>query len=672
MITVVPTTSPQDAATRDLVKHLRGTVLPEALDGTGITAQVGGVTAALEDQSVYMVDRMPLFIAGVVGLSFLLLLIAFHAPLISLKAAVMNLLSVSAAYGVMTLVAKGGAVGGLIGIDHEVPIAPFMPVMMFAILFGLSMDYEVFLVSRIREEYLKDGDNTRAVAAGLAKTARVITAAAAIMVVVFLAFVASPEVFLKLFGIGLAVAIFLDATVVRMVLVPAVMQLLGNRNWWIPDWLERRLPRLDVENVEGRTSRSVPREGDQAACLTLPIAPSSRSRPAATSRRSERLDHRLLGPLEEDVGDLDLGRAGRLADREGVDVALDPVAPVELQRLVAAEAVGLEVDDQRRPPGVLDQEVDRAAKDGAGDLEQDRDLGPRPRALDPLPEELRAEPGADRAQKAGGIRRLDPGGEGEALDDLRRRLAPSVRLAPLEQRVGGGAPGGPRLRPRRRLLLAGGVVRDRLQGRVALDGGDRRVGERPVRRLRRGRDRAAAPGRRRGPRRAPRPGSTRTSSATRSGEARLTRTAICDGSKPASRPSRGRGAGTGDGGVLDPVEVEGGGDPLDHRGPRFHLARRLLLDHAAEDQPLLGARRGDVEEAQLLLGLARLRLLPEVVVVVEVDSRRAQSPQPQPDPGARPPRGRSGTEAPSCGAGAARAGGSRRPRTRAPWRCGRS
>ncbi len=249
LITVTPSTSPQDAATRDLVKHLRGTVVPEALDGTGVTAKIGGVTAALEDQSVYMVDRMPLFIAGVVGLSFLLLLIAFHSPLISLKAAVMNLLSVSAAYGVMTLVAKGGAAGQLIGIDHEVPIAPFMPVMMFAILFGLSMDYEVFLISRIREEYLKDGDTRHAVAAGLAKTARVITAAAAIMVVVFLAFVASPEVFLKLFGIGLAAAIFLDATVVRMVLVPAVMQLLGKRNWWIPAWLERRLPRLDVESV---------------------------------------------------------------------------------------------------------------------------------------------------------------------------------------------------------------------------------------------------------------------------------------------------------------------------------------------------------------------------------------------------------------------------------------
>jgi RND superfamily putative drug exporter len=249
IVTAIPTTSPQDAETEDLVDHLRGVVVPEELGGTGITAHLGGVTAALEDQSEYMKDRLPLFTIGVVGLSFLLLLVAFHSPLISLKAGIMNLLSVGAAYGVMTLVAKGGAVGELIGIDHEVPIAPFMPVMMFAILFGLSMDYEVFLISRIREEYLKHGDTRRAVADGLAKTARVITAAAAIMVVVFLAFVTAPDVFLKLFGIGLASAIFLDATVVRMVLVPAVMQLLGKRNWWIPDWLERILPRLDVERV---------------------------------------------------------------------------------------------------------------------------------------------------------------------------------------------------------------------------------------------------------------------------------------------------------------------------------------------------------------------------------------------------------------------------------------
>jgi putative drug exporter of the RND superfamily len=256
ILTVIPTTSPQDSATSDLVDRLRGTTIPNALGNSGVTALLGGVNAALEDQSEYITGRMPWFIAGVVGLSFLLLLVAFHSPFISLKAGIMNLLSVSAAYGVMTLVAKGGAVGELIGIDHEVPIAPFMPVMMFAILFGLSMDYEVFLISRIREEYLKDGDTRRAVADGLAKTARVITAAAAIMVVVFLAFVASPEVFLKLFGIGLAAAIFLDATLVRMVLVPAVMQLLGPRNWWIPDWLERILPRIEVERgaevAEGR------------------------------------------------------------------------------------------------------------------------------------------------------------------------------------------------------------------------------------------------------------------------------------------------------------------------------------------------------------------------------------------------------------------------------------
>ena len=258
IVTAIPRGSPQDEETSDLVKRLREEVVPQTLRDSGVRAEVGGVTAALEDQSDYMTDRMPLFIAGVVGLSFLLLLVAFHSPLIALKAGIMNLLSVCAAYGVMTLVAQGGAVGELIGIDHEVPIAPFMPVMMFAILFGLSMDYEVFLISRIREEYLKDGDTRRAVADGLAKTARVITAAAAIMVVVFLAFLAAPDVFLKLFGIGLASAIFLDATLVRMVLVPAVMQLLGPYNWWIPNWLERILPRLDVERVAVGTAEGRP------------------------------------------------------------------------------------------------------------------------------------------------------------------------------------------------------------------------------------------------------------------------------------------------------------------------------------------------------------------------------------------------------------------------------
>jgi RND superfamily putative drug exporter len=251
IVTVIPDSSPQDEATSDLVNRLRDDTIPQQLGDTGVTAHVGGVTAALEDQSEYMKGRLPVFVLGVVGLSFLLLLVAFHSPLISLKAGIMNLLSVSAAYGVMTLAANGGGLSKAIGIDHEVPVAPFMPVMMFAILFGLSMDYEVFLVSRIREEYLKDGDTRRAIADGLAKTARVITAAAAIMVVVFLAFLAAPDVFLKLFGIGLATAIFLDATLVRLVLVPAVMQMLGDKNWWIPGWLEKLLPSLDVEQRIG-------------------------------------------------------------------------------------------------------------------------------------------------------------------------------------------------------------------------------------------------------------------------------------------------------------------------------------------------------------------------------------------------------------------------------------
>jgi RND superfamily putative drug exporter len=159
----------------------------------------------------------------------------------------MNLLAVGAAYGVLATAAGGGFLGGLIGIDGDTPVPPFMPVMMFAVLFGLSMDYEVFLLSRVREEYLRHGRSGRAVAEGLAKTARVITAAAAIMVVVFLALAVSDDVFLKLLGVGMATAILLDATVVRLVLVPALMQLFGRANWWIPTWLDRRLPRLDVD-----------------------------------------------------------------------------------------------------------------------------------------------------------------------------------------------------------------------------------------------------------------------------------------------------------------------------------------------------------------------------------------------------------------------------------------
>jgi RND superfamily putative drug exporter len=218
-----------------------------ALAGAGATAHVGGVSSAFVDQSDLIADRLPIFVIGVVGLSFLLLLLAFRAPLVALKAGVMNLLSIGAAYGVLALVAEGGWAGQIVGIDEETPIAPFIPVMMFAILFGLSMDYEVFLLSRIREEYLRHGDTGRAVTDGLARTARVVTAAAAIMIVVFLAFVASSEVFLRMMGVGMATAILVDATIVRMVLVPSVMQLMGRANWWIPRWLDRILPRLDGE-----------------------------------------------------------------------------------------------------------------------------------------------------------------------------------------------------------------------------------------------------------------------------------------------------------------------------------------------------------------------------------------------------------------------------------------
>jgi putative drug exporter of the RND superfamily len=260
VLTVVPKTAPQDQATTDLVERLRDDVIPAALP-SGIDVNVGGTTAAVVDQSDYVAGRIPLFIGGVILLSFVLLLAAFRAPLIALKAGIMNLLSVAAAYGVVALAAEGGAFGSLIGVETDTPVPPFIPVMMFAVLFGLSMDYEVFLLSRVREEYLRTGETHTAVSNGLAKTARVITAAAAIMVVVFLAFVFSTEVFLKLMGVGMATAILVDATVVRMVLVPGVMQLLGRANWWIPRWLDRVLPRLDGDIRRAPTPATVGERG---------------------------------------------------------------------------------------------------------------------------------------------------------------------------------------------------------------------------------------------------------------------------------------------------------------------------------------------------------------------------------------------------------------------------
>ena len=238
VLTVVPATSPQSPQTADLIRDLRADVLP----GAGVPVAVGGTTASFVDQSDVTADRLPLFIGGVVILSIMLLTVTFRSVAVALKAGAMNLLSIGAAYGVVAYLAEGGWAGQLVGIDTPTPVPPFIPVIMFAILFGLSMDYEVFLLSRVREEFLARGNTARAVTEGLARTARVITAAALIMVAVFGAFALSPEVFLKLIGIGMASAILIDATIVRMVLVPAVMQLLGDRNWWLPRWLGRLLP----------------------------------------------------------------------------------------------------------------------------------------------------------------------------------------------------------------------------------------------------------------------------------------------------------------------------------------------------------------------------------------------------------------------------------------------
>ena len=267
-IVVLPTTGPQDEATVDLLHRMRDETIPAALDGSPAQARVGGAIAAFADESAYMAPRLPVFIGAVIALSFLLLLVVFRSLLVAVKAAVMNVLAIGAAYGVMALALQGGWFGELFGITEPTPIPAWAPMMMFALLFGLSMDYEVFLLSRIREDYLATGDNAGAVARGMARTGRVITAAAAIMVTVFGAFVLGDQVLIKVIGLGLATAVLVDATVIRMVLVPSTMELLGDRNWWIPRWLDRLLPHLEVEgHVEdlAPTEPSRPSGGDAAS-----------------------------------------------------------------------------------------------------------------------------------------------------------------------------------------------------------------------------------------------------------------------------------------------------------------------------------------------------------------------------------------------------------------------
>jgi RND superfamily putative drug exporter len=248
---VYPTTSPQSEETTELLDQIRDEMIPAVEQRTGAQVHVGGITAIFEDFGTAIADKLPLFIGVVVLLSALLLMAVFRSILVPVKAIVMNLLSIGAAFGLIVAVFQWGWGASLIGVDGTGPIISFFPIFLFAIIFGLSMDYEVFLMSRIHEEWEKSHDATDAVTRGLALTGRVITAAAAIMVTVFLSFMIGEDRIIKLFGLGLASAIFIDAVIIRSVLVPAVMQLFGKRAWWLPAWLDRILPRLHVEPAEG-------------------------------------------------------------------------------------------------------------------------------------------------------------------------------------------------------------------------------------------------------------------------------------------------------------------------------------------------------------------------------------------------------------------------------------
>ncbi|MGA4986033.1 MMPL family transporter [Streptomyces cellulosae] len=253
-LTVVPESSPQSKQTSDLVDRLREDVLPRAESGTSLDVHVGGVTAGYDDFASVIVAKLPLFVGVVIGLGCLLLLLAFRSIGIPLKAAAMNVAAVAGAFGVVVMIFQWGWGSDLLGLGSAGPVEPFLPVIMVSVLFGLSMDYQVFLVSRMYEEWLETGDNRRAVRVGLAETSRVINSAAVIMISVFLAFVLSGDRVIAMFGIALAAAVALDAFVLRTLLVPALMHLLGGANWWLPKWLDRILPRISIEPPECRAA----------------------------------------------------------------------------------------------------------------------------------------------------------------------------------------------------------------------------------------------------------------------------------------------------------------------------------------------------------------------------------------------------------------------------------
>jgi RND superfamily putative drug exporter len=270
VITVVPDSAPQAQETSELVEHLRTDVLPEASDSSSLEVRVGGVTAAHDDFADVILGKLPLFVGIVVSLGCVLLLLAFRSIGIPLKAALMNVLAVAAACGVVVAVFQWGWGSSLLGLGGPGPIEPFLPVIMVSVLFGLSMDYQVFLVSRMYEEWRQTGDNRRAVRVGLAETGRVINSAAVIMIAVFGAFVLSGDRIIAMFGIGLAAAVALDAFVLRTLLVPALMHMLGGANWWLPAWLERRLPRLSIE-PEHVPGRPVPEQAPAAEPVPEPV-----------------------------------------------------------------------------------------------------------------------------------------------------------------------------------------------------------------------------------------------------------------------------------------------------------------------------------------------------------------------------------------------------------------
>ncbi len=258
LIYVFPASAPQDRETTRLVHLLRKETLPPAVAGSSVKVYTGGYAPIVADFSDYTAGRLPVFFGAVLLLSFLLLLSVFHSIVVPLKAVIMNMLSIGASFGAMVAVFQWGVGASLIGIGKEGPVEAWAPMMLFAIVFGLSMDYEVFLLTRVREEYDRSGDNGSAVADGLAATGRVISAAAAIMVCVFGSFMLGEERAIKLLGFGLSSAVLIDATVVRLVLVPAAMELMGKANWWAPSWLVRYLPNIRVDTVERGVPEAAP------------------------------------------------------------------------------------------------------------------------------------------------------------------------------------------------------------------------------------------------------------------------------------------------------------------------------------------------------------------------------------------------------------------------------